>query len=221
MDELTLFQIIPVILSVASLIISFLALFINWKKFIKEKPKLEASVIKSSYSRYVIGDPERLSFKLSIQFVNKGQAPGSITDLKAFIRYPERLFKQYPPLKYQIPKFMHSASPTNIATDCPFTIQANGAENKEFEFVFKDIIFEYLDRCGMPIDFRNPKKWEWKDLPIWIRLVADTSSGEIEFMDCSFRVDQEESKTYRGSLNYNPKYGGPDDDFSTRVDFKD
>jgi hypothetical protein len=144
-------------------------------------------VIKSSYTEYVDDDPEGgLTFNLSIQFKNKGQAPGSITDLKAFIRYPERLFKQYPHLKYQIQKFIHSASPTNIATNCPFTIQANGAENREFEFVFKDIIYDYLDRCQMPIDLRNPKKWEWNDLPIWIRLVADTSSGEIIFRDCSF-----------------------------------
>jgi len=220
MDELTIYQIIIGILSVLSLIISIIALFINWKKFIKDKPILKGFVIKSSYTEYVGDDPEGgLTFNLSIQFSNKGQAPGSITDLKAFIRYPERLFKQYPHLKYQIPKFMFSATPTNIAIACPFTIQANGAENKEFEFVFKDIIFEYLDRCGMPLDFKNPKKWEWNDLPIWVRLVADTSSGEIEFMDCCFRVDQEESKIYRSSLNFSPKYGGPNDDFSPKVDF--
>lgn len=217
--ETSVFTIISAILGFLGFIISIVALFINWKKFTNDKPNLKASVIKSSYSRDVSREKERLNFKLLIQFINRGQAPGSIIDLKAYLRYPEKLYEQYPYLKYQFPKSLHFVTPANIATDCPFTIQANGAENKEFEFIFNDLKFEYLDRCDVPIDFANPKNWERNDLPILMRLVADTSSGEIEFYNCSFRVDQEESEIHFGSLDYNFKYGGPKDDFSPKIDF--
>ena len=40
MDELTIYQIFLGFLSVLSLIISIIALFINWKKFIKDTPIL-------------------------------------------------------------------------------------------------------------------------------------------------------------------------------------
>ena len=219
MDQATIISVSALILSIASLIISIFDPFINWKKYKRETPKIKASVVKSSYKKNVNENRNRLLFKFLIQFENIGQAPGSITDLKAFIRYPEELFKQCPQLKYQITKFLHSASPTNIDNNCPFGIKANGAIKKEFEFAFEDIIFEYIDRCQMPINFRDPKKWEWEDLPIFIRLVAKTSSGEIEFFDCSFSVDQEESKMHHGFLNYNPKYGGPMDNFSPKIDF--
>lgn len=209
---------IPIFISVISLAVALGALFINWRKFIRERPRMSANVTFARYFRDASEKPNQILVRLLIQFKNKGQAPGSVTDLVASIRYQENLFKSYPYLKYKFDKFMFSDRPLNYLEDCPLTIQSNGAESKSFDFLFEDIVFEYIDRCQIAIDLRNPKKREWVDLPILVRIIADTSSGKVEFICCVFEKDQEESKQSMGTIDH--LYGGTTDEFAPKIDFE-
>jgi hypothetical protein len=208
-------DIIAIFLSSLSLVIAIIALFINWKKFVRDKPKIEALVVNGLYQNL---ENTQLSIDVTIQFINKGQAPGSVTDIKAFVRYSERVFKIYPPLKYKFDRFTHFVRPYEVSKHFPILIEANGAKNKELRFNFDNIVINYVDRGIMPINLKEPKKWEWKDLPILIKFMVDSSSGIIEFETFVFRYDQEESRRERGTIDYE-YYDERKDDFAPKIDF--
>lgn len=209
---------IAIIISLISLLIAIIALIINWKKFLRERPNLNAFVLNGSYQNQP--QDKSIIIDVTVQFINKGHAKGSITDIKGYIRFPESLFKRYPHLKYENNKFMFIERPINFSKNFPVQIEDNGANNKNLRFLFKNIIFEYLDRCGMPIDFMTPKKWEWIEEPILIKFVADSSSGKIEFMTCVFSSDQEESKTDWGTIDHT-FYDERKDDFAPKITYDD
>jgi len=44
------------------------------------------------------------------------------------------------------------------------------------------------------------QKWEWGDLPIYLRLTAKTTSENTTHDTCLFRADLPESKKIRGTM---------------------
>ena len=94
-----------------------------------------------------------------------------------------------------------SERPANYLDVFPIEIGPYGSKLIELKLIFKDIYSDFLDRCYMPLNPKKPKKWEWNDLPILFKIVANTTVGNVEKDMCLFREDLPESKKVRGTLD--------------------
>ncbi|MBO8182191.1 MAG: hypothetical protein H0Z28_05280 [Archaeoglobus sp.] len=192
---------IEVIGYIISAIPGIVSLYLYWKKIKKEEPKINFQVIKGSYRTEKEGKSERLIFDISLLFENKGNASGSVTDLIALIRYSEKAIKMYPFIYSLVAeKLVISERPINYEKVFPLEIGPYGSKVIEVNIIFNEIYSDFLDRCNVAINLREPKKWEWKDLPIYIRMTTKTTLGSITHDTCLFRADLPESKKIRGTM---------------------
>jgi len=186
---------------IISAIPGIVSLYLYWKKIKSEQPKITMKIVKSSYKIEKNYKQKNLKLVTKILFENKGNASGSVTDLLAFIRYSERAIKMYPFIYGMIDRLAVSIRPSNYDEIFPIEINAYGSKIIDAEFKFDNIFPEFLDRCFVSIDLKNPKKWEWKDLPILFKFIAKTTTTKIEQDACIFREDLPESKEINGTID--------------------
>jgi hypothetical protein len=191
METIDLFQIIG---SISGLI----ALALHWKKMKKEEPKIIFHITKCFYYVENLKKKVLLHIVLDTLFENKGNASGSITDVIMRIRYSYDAIIDYPSL---INKYVISSRPINFDNLLPLEIGPYGSKKVRLLFTFKGVFPLLLERCGVSIDLKNPKKWEWKDLPIRFQLTINHTNGLITKDYCVFRKDLQESKKIRGSID--------------------
>ena len=182
-----------------------LALALHWKKLKKEEPKIVFYIVKSWYEskrktkRW--SDTSDLTFNILVLFENKGNAAGSITDIKMRIRYSGQILEKYPFMSDIITDYVESKRPKNFEEVIPLELGPYGSKKVELKFEFEEISEILLDRCLVSLDLRKPKKWEWKDLPLRSQLTVKCTTGFLTTDCCIFRKDLPESKTIRGSIS--------------------
>jgi len=190
MEIIDVFQIIG---SIGGLI----ALALHWKKMKKEEPKIIFHITKCFYYVKKVKKKVLLHIALDTLFENKGNASGSITDAIMRIRYSYDAIRNYPGL---VNEHVISGRPINFDNLLPLEIGPYGSKKVRLLFTFKDVFPLLLERCGVAIDLKNPKKWEWKDLPIRFQLTINHTNGLITEDYCVFRKDLQESKKITGSI---------------------
>ena len=172
------------------------------KKMKKEEPNILFRVIKSSYE--LLGgkkDKKSLILHLETLFENKGNAPGAITDLMCSVRYSQNVLEKYPFVSDLVKhKLVASERPKNFNKLIPVEVAPYGAKKVNLVVRFDNVHPLFLDRCGVTLDLLNPKKWEWKDLPLHIQLTAKYTKGTITESLCVFRKDLPESEELSGSI---------------------
>jgi hypothetical protein len=209
-------SVISLLLSIVSICISAILVYITWRRDKKENPNIVLSVITRSYkiedlSKLEFSSLGKIRIKMKLRFENKGRSPCSITDIKIYVRYAERLFDESPQLKHGIRTFIFSERPLNYTDLFPIEIKSYGSEKIEVEFLFDGLHINYLDRFLMltPISFQESKKWDWKDLPLMVKIVAKTPLETIDTLDAVYRDNLPESKRVNGTikeiLDSNPK----------------
>jgi hypothetical protein len=185
--------------SIVGSVAGLAALFLYWKKIKKEEPEIIFHLVQSSYK---VNGKSDLSLNLNIIFENKGNAPGSVTDFLAMIRYSEKALKMYPFILPSLNSLVINAGrPTNYLKIYPIEIGPYGSKKVNLLIKFSNVNIDVLDRCAVPINIREPKRWEWKDLPIFVKILVEYSKGKTEGGDCIFRDDLVESQEIRGTID--------------------
>ncbi|MBO8181825.1 MAG: hypothetical protein H0Z28_03410 [Archaeoglobus sp.] len=194
------FQIIGYVISASP---GLASLYLYWKKLKKEEPKVDFKVVEGCFKiEKKDKGKDDLILTMKILFENRGNASGSITDLVVFIRYSEEAVKMYPFVLGMInSELVVSERPTDYLDVFPIEIGPYGSKLIELKLIFENIYPDFLDRCYMPLNLKNPKKWEWSDLPVLFKMVANTTVGNIKKDVCLFREDLPESKKVRGTLD--------------------
>lgn len=194
------FQVLGYVISASPGIAS---LYLYWKKLKKEEPKIEFKVVEGCFKiERKDNGKDDLILTMKVLFENKGNASGSITDLVVFVRYSEKAIKMYPFVLGMInSELVVSERPADYLDVFPIEIGPYGSKVIELKLIFKDVYSDFLDRCNVTLNPKNPKKWEWRDLPILVKIVANTTVGNIKRNTCLFREDLPECKKVRGTLD--------------------
>lgn len=171
-----------------------------WKDYKSKQPKIIFKIIKRSYKIEENKEEKSLILNIKLLFENKGNASGSVTDLKAWLRYSEKALKMNPQISGMLDNLTFSERISNYENIFPIEINPYGSKNIEAVFKFNKIDTDFLDRCGVPINFKHPK-WDWKDLPILVKLRSKTTNDTIESDCCVFREDLPDSQEIYGTIN--------------------
>jgi len=170
----------------------FGALYLMYKQYRRNEPKLECNVEKAEYE--IVSNKGKNIVRLRGDFIinNSGGASTSVTGCLGFLRlHPDAA-------KYGVAVIDSQAEENPISVmNFPVKVDAYSSSKVELSFSFKMDYPDFLDRCGVTIDLLNPKKWEWRDLPILAKFVFSHTQGKFETTACVFRADLPESKERR------------------------
>lgn len=183
----------------------FLALYFSYREFKRKKPIIECYVEQSSFDIIKQEPDGKEQLLINAKFVinNTGAIDTSITGCIGYVRYHRDVAKH-------LSEVVIDTLPNEDIF--PIIIKADNSTKFDLSFTFKvDPEVYYLERCYMPIDLRNPKKWEWKDLPILTRFVFKHTKGKFETRKCVFRSDLPQSK--------DKMYLYPLDEFNSKREF--
>jgi hypothetical protein len=166
----------------------------------EEEADVDFKIMKSSYR--VLGrkkNKKTPALTLELLFTNKGRVPGAITDLMCLIRYSGKILETYPWIRNEVSdKLVFQERPENFKKIIP--IKVDPSNKAVLKFHFKDVYPLILERAFMPLNLRNPKKWEWKDLPIYGQITVNYKKGSINRPWTAFRENQHESKEISGTI---------------------
>lgn len=166
-------------------LITFYFMFIEHRR---KKPIIEC-LIEHAFYEVIKKDSERkgqLMVKPTFVIHNKGSIGSTITGCMGYVRYHRSIAKGI---------FEPVIEGETESNNLPIHIKPDCSTKFELTLHFKTQNNEYyLDRCMMPIDIHNPKKWDWNDLPIIVKFMFKHTKGKFEIEDCIFRKDQSQSK---------------------------
>lgn len=172
------------------------AFYLAYKQYKKNQPELECYVEKANYK---ILENSEFNIRIVADFIvnNTGGASTSITAGFGYIRlHPEAE-------KYGTAVIDAQAKELKKNEEkLPIIIKSYSSKKMRFSFNFKADYPELLDRCGVTIDLKNPKKWEWIDLPILSKFVFHHTQGKINTKSCIFRSDLPDSKEKRSKFAF-------------------
>jgi hypothetical protein len=193
---------ISILIAAITALSSVISAILYVKKMKKEEPNIVLQAMKKSYeSQGRKINKKTVIFNIELLFENKGNAPGSITDLLFSVRYAPQVLEKYPWVQDMVNyEFVISNRPENFSKIIPIDVASYGSKKVLTRVKFEKVFAYYLERCFMPIDFRNPKKWDWEDLPIYVQITAKYTKGTITGGACVFRKDMPESKEVSGSI---------------------
>lgn len=182
------------IFTVAGSLAGFGALYLHYKQYKKQRPIIECTLYKSHYELIKNSVKDIVQLKASFVINNTGNSPTSIVDCFGLILHPK--------LTPVSGNFIQSSAAKNSENQniLPYDIKANGSTKIELSFSFEINNFEFLDRCLIPIDMRNPIKREYRDLPLAVKFVFKHTHGKFEKDGCVFRKDQSESEKVKGEM---------------------
>ncbi len=177
-------------ISIASLCVSLIALYLSYKKFQRDKPILAIIPYISNYSVQYEEFPKFNFLKINASFLvnNSGDIPTSILESRCLIELLpnasiiEAFFKKKSTLGH--------ASPAAL----PSEIKANSTTTIELEYTLKFDNFDALDSCVRPTypGLHLPTR---DDVILHVYFVFLTTHNQtIEISSCVFRKDQPESK---------------------------
>jgi hypothetical protein len=173
------YEILDILIKIFTIIGSlagFLALYFSYKEFKRKKPIIECYVEQSSFNiiKQEHEGKERLSINAKFVINNTGAIDTSITGCIGYVRYHRDA------AKHLSEKVIDALPNEDIF---PIHIKADNSTKFNLSFSFK-VYPEvyYLERCYMPLDLQNPKKWQWKDLPLLTRFVFKHTKGKFETM---------------------------------------
>ena len=184
-----------------------IVIYFHKKQLNLQKPEISFSIYSSSYTQKIedasMGlNKGELDFNLTLLFKNSTNAPGSVTDIIAKIRYHGSTLEKYPSLIDMINhEIVLSNRPENIHGIIPIKIDPYGARKIKIRVCFKDVFISLVDRCNVPIDFKKPEIPKWENLPLLINIYAKYVDKTIEVTECVFRYDLEDSKRVHGTIN--------------------
>jgi hypothetical protein len=184
-------------------ILGIIAFYLTYKEFKRKKPIIQSYTEISSYKSIETKKGFQLLFKLNFVVNNNGSIGTSITGCEGLLRYHKN-----------VRKFTEGGgidSQPNEDNIFPIDIPPDGSKKFTLTFNFDNKYgTQFYDRCMVPLDLNNPKKWEWNDLPIVANFTFRHTKGTFDTTACVFRADLPESKRklyLSSSEKYDSKIG--------------
>ena len=172
-------------------IAGIIALFITYREHLRKKPILESRVQQAYFkvTEHNHNQKEKILIRVEFMVNNSGALGTSITGCIGYLRYNQAYVQTTSePVFDAIPE----------EDVFPIHIKPDSSEKFTLSFLF-DVKgkVDFLDRCNVPIDLFNPKKLDFKDLPILTRFMFKHTKGKFEIRTCIYREDTPESKEKR------------------------
>jgi len=178
-------DIIEKIFTIAGSIAGFLALFLLYRDYRKKEPNLSGYLLKANYKVDSQGIVQSINLNASFMISNTGYSPTSISNSAAIIRlHPEIT-------KYQR---YNAIQGKTINENVPCDIKANGTTKVDLSYIFEVDNPDFLDRCLVPMNIRNPQHIEQRDLPLAVHFFIKHTYGQLDIKGCVYRKDQPESE---------------------------